>query len=251
MDLNELPDHSAFARHPWELVRARFFAGVLDSVLDGTPARLLDAGAGDGWFSSQLVARYPRLAVTCFDPGYAEIGTEALPHADRVEFVATQPTGPFDVLTLLDVLEHVEDDLDLLSRLTATVRPGGHLLMSVPAWPVLFSRHDVALRHYRRYTDRRFGALLRGVGLQIVERGGLFHTLLVPRGVSVALERVRSGPAATPDHERALEWRGGRVSHRVLEAALTADTRLSRYAAARGWRIPGLTCWALCRRPSS
>lgn len=251
MDLNEIPGADSFARHPWEVERARFFADILEPLLAADGTRLLDAGSGDGWFARSLTARHAGLEVTCFDPGYAELGDGSLPASERVEYVASQPPGPFDVVTLLDVLEHVPDDLSMLGGLSAALRPGGSILVSVPAWPALFSRHDVALRHERRYRPRQLLGLLRRTGLVVERSGGLFHSLLVARGATVAAERLASRPPAAPDMDRhELQWRGGRISRQVVQSALRADTRVSEAAAARGVQLPGLSCWALCRRPS-
>jgi trans-aconitate methyltransferase len=248
MDLTEIPGAESFTRHPWEVVRAQFFANVLAPLIDATPQTMLDFGAGDGWFASHLAARYHELQITCFDPGYEDTAAPPATHSERVEFVATRPNGPFDMITLLDVLEHVPDDVTLLTELTEALTRGGHLLISVPAWPGLFSSHDVALRHERRYAPRHLTALLERAQLAILESGGLFHSLLLARALSVAIERVRPERHAGNGHE--LSWRGGPRSHRVVLSALRTDARFGELAAARGWQIPGLSWWALCRRPS-
>jgi SAM-dependent methyltransferase len=252
MDLTEIPGADSFTRHPWEVVRAQFFAEVLRPLLEGAPhSTLLDFGAGDGWFASVLMSAHPNVHITCFDPGYEQTAPPLLAREDRLEHVADRPAGPFDVITLLDVLEHVPDDVALLQQLGDTLSAGGHLLISVPAWPALFSRHDVALRHERRYAPRRLSPLLERSGLAILESGGLFHTLLVARALTVVLERVRPDRHPGNGHVgHELSWRGGERSHRVVLSALRADARLAELAAARGWQIPGLSWWALCRRRS-
>jgi trans-aconitate methyltransferase len=250
MDLNETPAGDDFLRHPWELARAQFFADVLRPVLSDRALSLLDAGAGDGWFAGRIAAEHPALNVTCFDPAY-ESEAGATFRDDHVTLTSTQPPGLFDVVTLLDVLEHVEDDASLLSELVASIAPGGYLLTSVPTWPSLFSSHDVMLKHFRRYVPRELTALLDQAGLVVLQSGGLFHTLLAPRGVAVAFERFRHGRARQNGAEsHVLKWRGGPRSHRLVTLLLGADTRLSRFAADRHLLIPGLSYWALCRRPS-
>ena len=66
----------------------------------------------------------------------------------------------FDVVVCLDVLEHIEDDFLALREMFRVCRPGGYLLLTVPAYHFLWSEHDVALGHYRRYSRSR---LLRAV----------------------------------------------------------------------------------------
>ena len=63
-------------------------------------------------------------------------------------------------------------------------------LVSVPAWPLLFSSHDVRLRHERRYTPAAARPLIRGAGLEIIRSAGLFHSLILPRALQVARERL-------------------------------------------------------------
>lgn len=248
MDLNERPDDAGFLRHPWEVVRAEFFTRVLGEIIGSRPTALLDVGAGDGWFASQLVERYPTLSVTCFDPGYGE---NPPPGHDRLRFISEEPAGRFGILTLLDVIEHVEDDTRLLGDSRERLDPGGYLVISVPAWPRLFSRHDVALKHFRRYTPALARERLQSSGFEVLQGGGLFYSLLAPRSIGVMLERLRTrsqAPSGEADH--ALEWRGGRSSRRLIETALRADTRLSQLTAGMNLQIPGLSWWGLCRRMS-
>lgn len=248
MDLTEIPEGETFLRHPWELVRGRFFADVLRPLLSGRAVTLLDAGAGDGWFAQRLADEHPSLSVICFDPGY--VGDTRPANSDgRVTYVATQPPGPFGVITLLDVLEHVEDDAALLRDLVGVLEPGGYLLVSVPTWPSLFSEHDVALQHFRRYVPRELVALLRRAGVAVLQSGGLFHSLLAPRALGVLVERARGQESrSNGDADHVLKWNGGRRSRRLAMAVLGADARVSRLAADKQLQIPGLSCWALCQR---
>src|SRR5690348_3763019 len=154
MDLSEIPSQP-FRRHPWEEARSRFVYRVLRGAgLDASPARILDAGAGDGWLAAQLVRRMaPGTEIVCWDPGYAsQTKPPAAGEAVGVRFVAARPDGRFDILLLLDVLEHVEDDRSFVRSLVAeSLRPGATVLITVPAWPWLFSPHDAGLKHFRRY----------------------------------------------------------------------------------------------------
>jgi SAM-dependent methyltransferase len=251
MDLNEIPASERFARHPWETVRAAFFLDRVGEVIADRPGpRILDAGSGDAWFARQMVGRFARVSVTCFDPGYT-VGANVLPTPEpRLEFTAVEPLGRFDAVTLLDVLEHVEDDVRFVGWLVERLEPGGELVISVPAWQALFSRHDAALLHFRRYRPRRLAAMLEDAGLEILESGGLFHSLLPARALLVGAERLRRArTAGEVDPQHALQWRGGPRSRHVLESVLKADSGLSRLASRRAMPLPGLSWWARCRRP--
>ena len=70
MDLRELPSH-AFARHPWETTRARFFLRVLRDHVDDPSLSVVDFGSGDGFFARTLLKAWPAVSkVVCFDPAY-------------------------------------------------------------------------------------------------------------------------------------------------------------------------------------
>src|SRR5512142_3129268 len=121
MDLRELPAH-AFARHPWEIARADFFLRLLrDRLGRGQRHRALDVGAGDGYMAGRLVTEVPAVtSVTCFDTGYDPAWLEARRGDVRpIAFVAQAPAGSFDVVLLLDVLEHADDDRGLLDQTIA------------------------------------------------------------------------------------------------------------------------------------
>ncbi len=254
MDLRETPRRH-FARHPWEAARAAFFRRLVDPTLMTSPdtaapapgpVRALDVGAGDAWLAAELLPTLPPgSTVTCWDTGYARRAPPA-PQGQGFHFTAEQPAGPFDLVLMLDVAEHVEDDVGFLATIARSLlAPGGTLVFSVPAWPLLFSAHDAALLHHRRYTPARARALLTGAGLRIERSGGLFHSLLLPRALAALRDRVtgRSVNAPAP-----LEWRGPAPLRRVIELALRADTELSWRAATAAFDLPGLSWWARCRR---
>lgn len=248
MDLSERGREAAVVRHPWETARADFLIGLLGRHgLLRTPRKWLDVGAGDGWLAFALAdAAGPGHSLTCWDINYDDSALRDLVHRlGGVLFTAGEPDGLFDVLLLLDVVEHVEDDGGFLAglvnhRLDST----GRLLMTVPAWPALFGDHDTALRHYRRYSPNRARALLRSSGLTIVEEGGLFPSLLLPRALQVVMERL----GRRRDQTGVGDWSGGPLMTRITNAALAADTRLTERLSRWGVRVPGLTYWALCER---
>lgn len=73
-----------------------------------------------------------------------------------------------DMVTLLDMLEHVADEQPLLDEVHRVLRPNGLLIVTVPAFQFLWSEHDVAVHHYRRYTKQRIAHLLTNKGFEIV-----------------------------------------------------------------------------------
>ena len=250
MDLSERPAE-AFRRHPWEVARFGFFRALLgDAGLDRRPVRVLDAGAGDGWFATRLLADMPAgTAVTCWDASYApaDLARLAAASPERLSFSAEPPGGRFDLLVLLDVLEHVEHDREFLAGLVAgSLADAGSAVVSVPAWRWLYGAHDAQLRHHRRYGPRQAAAVVTNAGLAIVRSGGLFHSLLLPRAVHRAREALL--PVRQPPGASTLEWTHGEGAARLVEAVLLAEARLSLVLSRTALSVPGLSWWALCRK---
>src|SRR5438477_613453 len=224
MDLSERPAHP-FHRHPWELARFRFFRALLrDAGADRRPQAILDVGAGDAWFASRLLGDMPAgTRITCWDASYTvdDVARLTAGGSGAIQFSAEPPTGRFSLLLLLDVLEHVERDHEFLSALVEQrLEPGALVVISVPAWTALYNDHDAWLRHHRRYAPAGAARLVADAGLAIVRRGGLFHSLILPRYLGTLLRRRQRTAAA-----HSLEWRSGAATARLLEEAVRRGLR--------------------------
>jgi 2-polyprenyl-3-methyl-5-hydroxy-6-metoxy-1,4-benzoquinol methylase len=250
MDLREQrangTEEGAARRHPWEVARARFFRGVVaDHVDRAAVRRVLDVGAGDGWFADELLPDLPEQAqVVCWDINYRSSDL-AVPAGERISRTAQRPDGPFDLVLLLDVIEHVEDDDAFLADdVVPLLAAGARAVVSVPAYPSLYCEHDRMLEHHRRYRPADLHALLAR-HLRIVASGSLFTTLLAPRAVTALIER------AGRRHEAmgVGGWNGGAALTAALTVVLDADAavgrRLARQRLVPGARLPGLSTWAV------
>jgi trans-aconitate methyltransferase len=252
MDLSEVSGTNQ-RRHPWEVARARFFRRVLqDAGVLAAPRAVLDVGAGDGYLARELLDGLPEGSqVACLDPNYSDNDLAAYTRLARpgLSFTREPPDRRFDLLLMLDVIEHVPDDRAFLGGLVAQcLAPGGLVLVSVPAWPMLFSAHDVALKHYRRYSPGACHELLEDEGLAIVRSGEVFHSLLLPRMLTVAREKLMASVGRTPAPPANLgDWKGGPLITAVLEKALALDNELTHALTRGGFEMPGLSVWALCR----
>lgn len=114
---------------------------------------LLDCGAGGGAFASEMATA---LRVTAVDDHEESLSLlrDCLPPEAVVRGSCTQlpfPEGSFDIVTALDVLEHVPDDRAATEEMIRVLKPGGLLVLTVPALMSLWSDWDVALHHQRRY----------------------------------------------------------------------------------------------------
>ena len=234
-------------RHPWELARARFFRRLIARSTDiGAVRRVLDVGAGDGWFAQELLPDLgPAAEVVCWDVNYRSEDL-ATPAGARIARTGERPDGPFDLVLLLDVLEHVEDDEGFLAgEVVPLLAPDGTAVVSVPAHPSLFSDHDRMLQHHRRYRPADLRALVAR-HLELADRGSVFASLLAPRAVSVLAERA--GRHHDPTGVGA--WTAGPAITTALTAVLDADATTTAGLSRRRLPVPGLSTWAVARAAS-
>ena len=245
MDLSEKASDFDGKRHFWELARAGFLRRLLHRS-GWRPRRWLDIGCGDGYLLESLGRDYSGCRLIALDP--------AAPPELTADFAARGMTltrdlaeavpATCDLLTLFDVLEHIEDDVDYLKKLVAVVPAGTVVALTVPAFPILFSDHDRRLRHFRRYTHRTLLACLLRSGLEVRESGYFFASLLAARLGLCCLRRANGGGIGG-GAVRPL-WLNG-----WLTQCLTWDAACCRALARCGLRLPGLSVYALCQKTSS
>jgi SAM-dependent methyltransferase len=167
--------------HPWWHARARLTLALLQQLGVRSPARVLDAGCGWGTTLEALEhggyraagMDISRRSLERLDrPGrelyVADLSRDLTAHADR-----------FEAVLALDVIEHIDDDRAAVTRLGQLARPGGVVIVSVPALPQLFSEFDEVQGHRRRYLPETLRASFAGSDLT-VERLFWWGQWLVP-----------------------------------------------------------------------
>lgn len=157
-------------KHPWWHARARLAIRLLRTFDVRAGAFVLDAGCGWGTFLPALEAAGYRVAGL----DVSRRALEGLDAPDRILIEADLTTPPpdsarniYDAALALDVIEHVDDDTAVISSLAATVKPGGLVVVSVPALPELFSEFDQIQGHRRRYLPDRLRSAFDGTGLDV------------------------------------------------------------------------------------
>jgi len=176
MDIKEAGLIKGDIAHHW-YYRAKL-AALHRITRDLDPASLLDVGAGLGFYARAMLTGTTIAQATCVDSGYQDDHDETI--ADKKLMFRRQiDRSDADLVLMMDVLEHVPDDVGLVAEYAAKVRPGTHFVVTVPAFMWLWSGHDVFLEHYRRYTLRQIEHTLRAGGLRI-ERGCYFYGALLP-----------------------------------------------------------------------
>ncbi|MBA3666836.1 MAG: class I SAM-dependent methyltransferase [Sphingomonas sp.] len=168
--------------HWWFAARRRILDGLIERIVrPPAGARILEVGCGTG-HNLAMLSRFGTIEASELDPVARELASERL--GKPVEEAALPdlsmfPAASYDLIALLDVLEHVADDKASLAAIFERLKPGGALLVTVPANPWMWSAHDVAHHHHRRYRKREIAALARAAGFAI-ELLSPFNSLLFP-----------------------------------------------------------------------
>ncbi len=153
--------------------------------------RVLDVGAGSGFFSRYLLRHDLAREAVCVDTGYEQDRVETVA-GKKMSFARSCDHMEADLVLLMDVLEHVDDDVALLRDYAQKVPDGCRFLITVPAFNWLWSEHDEFLEHRRRYTSGRLVDTIEAAGLRPVASYYYFGAVLpIAAGVRL-LDNLRS-----------------------------------------------------------
>jgi 2-polyprenyl-3-methyl-5-hydroxy-6-metoxy-1,4-benzoquinol methylase len=156
-------------------------------------ARVLDIGCGDG-------VLFPFLNkfgdVEGIEPDPSVVSPDC-PWRDRIHLrpfdESFAPNRPYDLILMLDVLEHLDDAPGALRHVSSLLALGGHVLVTVPAFLALWTHHDELNHHVTRFTKRRLTSDVRAAGLEVLASWYLFHWVFVAKLIERARERL-AGP---------------------------------------------------------
>jgi SAM-dependent methyltransferase len=187
--------------HWWFCARRNIIAAVIERFAPRkAKLKLLEAGCGTGG-NLQMLQRFGALDAFELDDAARDIAKSKLPidvKSGMLPDGIPYAPGQFDVVAAFDVLEHVEKDVESLARLGEQLSPGGRLIMTVPANPWLWSKHDETHHHFRRYTRASLTSALKRAGLEPV-RISYFNTLLFPLIAGLRLARKAFGVKENAD----------------------------------------------------
>jgi 2-polyprenyl-3-methyl-5-hydroxy-6-metoxy-1,4-benzoquinol methylase len=247
-------------RHFWYRGRHRFLLHALERQLRASPPppggwRVLDLGGGCGGWLAHLMGRmrFPvaELALADSSERALTLANECLPREVRryqVDLLDLHWQERWDVVFLLDVLEHIPQDQQALRQIYKTLAPGGFLLVTTPALRYFWTRNDDLVGHVRRYSRSALRRLAEQCGYEVCTTRYFMFYLSFPLLASRWLSRLRREPAVKEDPWRAVE-RTHRVPHPILNSLLGAifccETPLGHY-------LPfpwGTSVLAVLRRP--
>lgn len=245
MDLIEKTENQR--RHPWEISRGSCILKILQK--NGQEADYADIGAGDKYFSLELRA-ITTGKVFAVDNGYKNEKSEE----DGIiclNEVSILENSSLDCIVMMDVLEHIENENEFLKSVLDKLRPGGRILLTVPAMQYLFSFHDVFLKHYRRYDRKQLFELLFKNGITIEQSHYFYSVLFVQRCLSVVIEKYF--PNKNRKNVGIGRWRYNKNSFitRLLVLILNLDFSLNKLLCKYHVYLPGLSLLAVCRKKHS
>jgi SAM-dependent methyltransferase len=184
-------------RYWWFVGRRRLALGLLERRNLLPESRVLDFGCGTGVILSELQSRYAHAVGLDFATlaldfcRERDLGGLVRADGERLPFA----NASFDAVVGLDVFEHLRHDDHAFSEAARVLRPGGVVVLSVPAFGWLWGPHDTALHHFRRYRCSEVRRKLTDAGLEVETLSYAVFWLFPLVMVSRVLEKLRPGPA--------------------------------------------------------
>ncbi len=234
MDLKECGSLSLDSNAHW-YYRAKFNALQRLFPTGAGHKTLVDLGAGDGFFGKNFLKTTDASECYLVDVNY-ETEHEEVQDGKKIAYRRNMPTIPdaADVL-LIDVLEHIEDDVEFLTNASHNVHAGSNFMITVPAFQFLWSGHDEFLEHKRRYTLKSLREVVKKSGLDIGESGYFFASLLAPALATRIMARL-----ITPERKKSQMFMPPMWLNKLLFTICNAELPLVKYN-----RIAGLSVFCV------
>ncbi len=187
-----------YREHWWWRAREAVLLDMLRSLRVQPHSTILDVGCGDA-VSFQALSEFGTVRGIEVDEDLLD---PSGPFRDRISTrplgdpIYEEPSWRFDLITALDVIEHIDDDRAAVRSMAAMLRPGGFLVITVPAFELLWDEHDEINNHRRRYTTTRLRNTLDGQGLELLQARYMFRTLFIPKLLVRLVNKGRSRKVA-------------------------------------------------------
>ncbi|MEG3152643.1 class I SAM-dependent methyltransferase [Sphingomonas sp. ZT3P38] len=219
--------------HWWYTARRDILADYLAREGDlPKAARILEIGCGTG-HNLPMLGAFGTVDAIEIDPAARDIasarlgkpvGAAPLPELTGVE------RGSYDLIAVLDVVEHIADDIAALKAMAECLKPGGKILITVPAHQWMWSAHDVVNHHHRRYSKAGLTSVIRAAGLE-PRKLGYFNSLLFPLAAAARLAGRLTGKDDSDDSP----------PPKIVNTLFEAIFRLERHLVGRVPLTPGVS----------
>lgn len=194
-DLTALHEELAGDSHPIDVASR---ADAISQVKKNCPdehAVIMEIGCSSGFLIRDLVKYFPQSVVIGADVVKEPLNklAQSLPTVPLIRFDLLKSPLPqkcVDILIMLNVLEHIEDDISALKNAFELLKPGGILIIEVPAGPKLYDDYDEFLQHFRRYSASNLKAKLNMIGFEIKRKSHLGFILFPAFAIVKCLNRL-------------------------------------------------------------
>ncbi len=181
-DLTLLHEETLGDGHPIDFASRRDALAQVKKYIPGEKAVVMDIGCSSGFLIEDLVKTFPEAVIIGADVVKEPLYRLAknLPGIPLIRFDLLRcplPDQSVDVLVMLNVLEHIEDDLEALRKAFNLLKPGGSLVIEVPAFPSLYDAYDEELCHFRRYSAGELHGKLIAAGFKVCRKSYLGFVL--------------------------------------------------------------------------
>lgn len=246
----ELKYHQIEENYWWfQARRDMVFRLVQDLRLPST-APILEIGCSGGPLLQRLAAHgYSDLTgIDVSEAGIAVAQQRGIPNVSCMDGAHLAfPDASFDLVIASDVLEHIEDEAQALREWARVLRPGGQLLVFVPAFSFLWGKHDEVNQHFRRYTAAQLAAALSRARLQVQRRSYWNIGLFFPTAAVRLLNRIRPPKPNNGEPLKDDFFATPPLLNTLLRAFISAENRVL-----QALNAPvGVSVFAVARKPAA
>jgi SAM-dependent methyltransferase len=226
------------ASHWYYISKARAIRSLIG---EGPYESILDVGAGSGVFSRLLIEGGAATRSVCVDPKYTDAWLQSH-QGGPIRYVRSVSGSDAPLILMVDVIEHVDDDVALIAEYARMARPGTKFLFAAPAFEFLWSLHDEFLEHRRRYTAETLDRAIRAAGLKPMTHRYFFGLLFPAVAALRVAERAMKGDREATESalKAAPEW---------LTRTLVAVHDFERAVLFPVNRFAGVTAFCLAEKP--
>jgi len=248
-DLTALHEEISGDKHPIDIASRNFAISNINKYLSTTSPVIMEIGCSSGFLIKDLVHFFPNASIIGADvvKGPLYKFAKSFPGIPLIRFDLLKcplPNSCIDILVMLNVLEHIDDDINALKQAFKLLKPGGYLIIEVPAGPYLYDSYDLQLHHFRRYSSSELRHKLIDAGFNVEFQSHLGF-ILYPAFIVVKLLN---------------KWLPSRKTNNIVgaQASASSGSKLVRWAMNLesnylfNFRLPfGIRTLALAKKPNS
>ena len=228
-ELTALHEESIGYSHPIDMASRHDAINQAVIALKGGGKVLMEIGCSSGFLIRELVDFFPDCIIIGADvvrePLYRL--AKSMPNVPLIRFDLLQnplPDTCLDVLVMLNVLEHIDDDCLALKNAYSLLKPGGSLILEVPAGPYLYDSYDAQLHHFRRYSSSGLRQKLEAAGFSVQRMSHLGFLLFPAFAIVKLINKIGFLPKST------VQSRAMKTSNsKLLSIIMKIESRISKF----------------------